>query len=425
MPLSPRSPALLIAAVATATAGVVHAAAAGSHAELPTLSRGFAVAALAQIGWAVAMSARPDRWVLAAGAGLNLAALGTWLASRTVGISFVDGLDTGTTLGLQDGTVIALEVVAVLACLAAVVRPAAARSTPLVPIFAAVMLVATVPAMATPHDHASHDHEATDLALATATPTPTPHDHDHDHDHGSDDSSPVPTPDVAPIDRGYPASFVSWLDTADTPAHRVAAEKLLVETNEAMKAFPDEAAVQAAGYTSIGDGVTGWEHYIHVGLIADPADPRSPGHRVHRAQGAPRRDQAGRVGHVLDAVRVDDGRRPRHRRRPHRVARPSEPVLDRHARRRHHRRHGVVRDGRLPRHPGDDPRLGHRERMRSVRGHRGLARERLRARRPRSLTSVSPDSSSPGPGSGPTATTPRWRRRLLATEVLPAVRADR
>ncbi len=263
-----KSPVLLLAAAASAVAGLVHASAAGSHAELGTLAVLFGLTAIAQLGWAALVVTRDDRAIVFVGIALQMVALGTWLAARTVGISFVDGLDGAQTLGLQDGLAVGLEVVAVLAAGVSLLdRGARALPRPFVPVLAAAMLVAVVPAMATEHDHSSHEHDDT-AEVAAGEDTGT-----HDgHDDGHDDA-PADTDDVIPTsaELGYPAEFASWLDTAETPGQRDAAEKLLVETTEAMKAFPDEAALQAAGYVSIGDGGTGWEHYIHVGLIADPA----------------------------------------------------------------------------------------------------------------------------------------------------------
>ncbi|WP_436794125.1 hypothetical protein [Actinospongicola halichondriae] len=260
-----KSPVLLLAAAASAVAGLVHASAAGSHAELGTLAVLFGLTAIAQLGWAALAVTRDERAVVFAGIALQTIALGTWIAARTVGISFVDGLDGAQTLGLQDGLAVGLELVAIVAAGVSLLDIGArALPRPLVPVLATAMLIAVVPAMATEHDHSSHAHDGAELATDDGTA--------HDDGHDDDDTGDTPD-DVVPTasELGYPAAFVSWLDTAETPDQRAAAEKLLVDTTEAMKAFPDEAAVQAAGYTSIGDGGTGWEHYINVGLIADPA----------------------------------------------------------------------------------------------------------------------------------------------------------
>ena len=87
------SPALVVAAACSASAGMVHAAMAGSHAEHRLLAISFGVTALLQVAWAVAVLVRTaSRPVVLAGVGLQIAALGAWLASRSVGIGFVDGL---------------------------------------------------------------------------------------------------------------------------------------------------------------------------------------------------------------------------------------------------------------------------------------------------------------------------------------------
>ncbi len=264
-----RASLLHLAAAASAIAGLVHAAAAGSHSALPTLATLFGLTAVAQVAWAAIAVQRGGRKVAAVGAVIQAGAIGTWLVARTVGISFVDGLDGEQTLGLQDGLAVGLEVVALAAAGLVVLRPAVgAIARPVLPVLAAVMLVAAVPAMTTQHDHSGGDHGDADGELVAAGDGHGDGHTDHDADQpaAGDDEIVAAAADVP-----YPAEFVSFLDTAATPEQRTRAEELLVETTEAMKAFPDEAALQAAGYISIGDGATGWEHYINVGLIADPA----------------------------------------------------------------------------------------------------------------------------------------------------------
>ena len=277
-------PLLVVAVAASAAAGLVHAAAAGSHADLRTLSALFAVVAVLQLGWAALAWTRPRPAVVVAGAAVQAVALATLLASRTVGISFVDGLDAGGSVGFQELFVGGLEVVALVAALASIRVPASSArlASRAAGVFAAAVLLAAVPAMASPHehDHGADDHDHVDVAAGSdathvhdeADTSTSPDEHDHtgdavdtaEHDHATE---AAPTDEDLP----YPASFAAWLDTADTPEHRAAAEKLLVDTTEAMQAFPDEAAVQAAGFVSIGDGATGWEHYINVDRIMNPA----------------------------------------------------------------------------------------------------------------------------------------------------------
>ena len=273
-------PALGVAAGASAAAGLVHAAAAGSHADLTTLSRLFALTALLQVGWAVAVVVRPSRALAVVGGVVNLGALVAWGVAATVGIGWIEGLEGGQAVGLQDGTTVLLEAVAVVAVVAGLVLPAPAQRLrlPVVPVLAALALVAAVPAMATPHghsgDHADDDHAHGEPIADGEVASGDAHDDGHDHATGSGTgevagAAETRTVELTDDDLGYPAAFVEWLDTAPDAAARARAQRLLIATNAAMERFPDEQSLIDAGYTSIGDGRTGWEHYINIGLIAD------------------------------------------------------------------------------------------------------------------------------------------------------------
>ena len=61
-------------------------------------------------------------------------------------------------------------------------------------------------------------------------------------------------------------------DPRVTEAQRAAATELIDTTRAAIAGYADPAAVEAAGYISIGDAPTGYEHYINVGYIADGID---------------------------------------------------------------------------------------------------------------------------------------------------------
>ena len=71
---------------ASAGAGLVHAAAAGSHNGEAEVAWLFAVTAVAQLGWAAFVAVRPWPWLLAAGIALNGACVVAWVLSRTVGL---------------------------------------------------------------------------------------------------------------------------------------------------------------------------------------------------------------------------------------------------------------------------------------------------------------------------------------------------
>ena len=65
-------------------------------------------------------------------------------------------------------------------------------------------------------------------------------------------------------------------------------------------------------YTSIGDSVTGFEHFINVGYIADGRRPRRGQDRVDRVRRQRRRHQDARLSDVHPRTRQHDGHRPRH-----------------------------------------------------------------------------------------------------------------
>jgi hypothetical protein len=80
------SVAFLIAGVSF-VAGVIHIAASIDHyREFPLYTPVFALIAAFQIAWAVTITRRCSRRVLILGVAVNLAIIGLWVASRTVGV---------------------------------------------------------------------------------------------------------------------------------------------------------------------------------------------------------------------------------------------------------------------------------------------------------------------------------------------------
>ncbi|MGQ0843434.1 MAG: hypothetical protein ACT4QF_04810 [Sporichthyaceae bacterium] len=106
-------PLVLLAALASAGAGAVHVAVAPEHRDwAPSVVFFFALGAF-QILWAVGYALRPtSRPLLLVGVAVNVAAFGTWMLSRTVGMPF------GPKQG-QAETVARTDVIAVLLGLAA------------------------------------------------------------------------------------------------------------------------------------------------------------------------------------------------------------------------------------------------------------------------------------------------------------------
>ncbi|MDZ7679908.1 MAG: hypothetical protein U5K29_15320 [Acidimicrobiales bacterium] len=64
---------------------------------------------------------------------------------------------------------------------------------------------------------------------------------------------------------------ISLYDPRVTPEQRHAARQLIDDTRAGMERFTDIDRVIAEGYLSIGDGVTGFEHFVHPGYRADDA----------------------------------------------------------------------------------------------------------------------------------------------------------
>jgi hypothetical protein len=160
-------PAVVVAAVGSAAAGLVHAAAAGNHQGDSLLVWMFSACAAAQLGWgwAASVAPRPRRSLLLTGLVINGGAFLVWAASRTVGIGFIDSLKVREEVGTQDLTAALFAAVSVAAIVCILVRPAV-RSA-LAPGWPAALAVCAfllvLPALAAGHEHAggAHDHLAT------------------------------------------------------------------------------------------------------------------------------------------------------------------------------------------------------------------------------------------------------------------------
>ena len=174
---------LAIPAIASAAAGVLHATAAGIHADHPDLSRLFVVLAVAQAGAAIFGFVRPGKWAALGLIAVNVLAVAGWLVTRLTGISWIDGLEVAERPQLADSITAALAAIAVVGAGVALVERAPAASTRAVTIAAILAGVLVVPglAAATDHDHGAHEH------LETASGTAADgHDHGAGHDHATD-----------------------------------------------------------------------------------------------------------------------------------------------------------------------------------------------------------------------------------------------
>jgi hypothetical protein len=360
------------AAVASLGAGAVHATAVGAHGEHRAAAIVFGLVALAQVGWgAAALAGRAPRWLAWAGLAVNGGAIAGWLLAKTVGITFVAGLDAPEAPEFADTAAAFLALVAVGGTVAWLtgadeaaprwVRPAHAPLTG-----AAALLVLTAMVATGGHSHAGgHDggqahgeehahgegesaaaHEHADGAHDDHDAAAGDHDHDDDHDdhdgaggasgghdhragsggrHGhdggsggdhdhSDDAGPAdpgdpgghgdhgphapghdpdphmpgdpghdePPPGGRPYDATLPVDLGGFPGV--TAEQQASAEALVTATLTELPRFADPADAVDAGYRSIGDGFTGYEHYVNWPLLSDGRilDARYPESLVYR-----------------------------------------------------------------------------------------------------------------------------------------------
>jgi hypothetical protein len=247
--------AVALAGLASVGAGVVHAGAIGGHAEHPTLARTFAACAIAQVVWGLLALTRPRRALWWLGAVGSLAVVGAWVATRTTGIGFVDGLEAAESPGFADTACAALGFVAAVAAVVVarrgtdrdVAMPSFAPSALGVPALAVAVLA--VPAL---------------VVSATST-----------HAHGSA-VAPKPYDATLPVDLGGVPGV--------SKRQRERAEQLVTDTLRDLPRFADVATARAEGYRSIGDALTGFEHYLKWSLVEDDTilDPRAPESLVYK-----------------------------------------------------------------------------------------------------------------------------------------------
>ncbi len=255
------------AGLASVGAGAIHLAAAGIHAEHPTLARIFVIMGALQLVAGLVLALGGGRPAAGAVAAVNVAAVGGWALTRTVGISWIDGLQASEQPQFADTVCAALGVTA--SVLAAVVLVRGARHAPRIGLVAPGSLVGviSVAAMLTAATHV-HSHDDTATGDATA------------HVHGTETTTwPRPFDPTQPIDfSGVPGV---------TPEQQARAETLVASTLQDLPQFADVTKVGALGFISIGDAGTGFEHYINIAYIRDDAflDPNKPESLVYEVDG--------------------------------------------------------------------------------------------------------------------------------------------
>lgn len=162
--------ATVFAASLSIGAGVIHLAVAAGHLQpLGDLALGFYWAALFQIAFAAVLLGRPtSRQLARVGVGINLALIGAWAWSRTIGLPTIPG--GPESIGMADATTVVFEVllVSLLAARVAVRggghldrRPAASLAAIAAPVLVAgIALVLLTTSIAVTDGLAGHGHAA-------------------------------------------------------------------------------------------------------------------------------------------------------------------------------------------------------------------------------------------------------------------------
>jgi hypothetical protein len=252
------------AGLASVGAGAIHLAAAGIHAEHPTLARIFVIMGAVQViaGLVLALGGgRPAASVVAV---VNGAAVGGWILTRTVGISWIQGLEDSESPQFADTVCAALGAIAV--ALAVVVLVRGARQAPRVGLVVPGSLVGVI-SVAAMLTGATHVHSHDDGAAGA-------------HVHATDTTTwPRPFDPTQPIDLSGVAGV--------TPEEQARAETLVASTLQDLPQFADVTKVGALGFKSIGDADSGFEHYINFANIRDDSflDPNKPESIVYKVDG--------------------------------------------------------------------------------------------------------------------------------------------
>jgi hypothetical protein len=282
---------LRLAAIASLGAGAIHAAAIGAHAGERQTVVTFLVVAVLQLGWGALALVRNDRWLVLLGAAVNAGIVAGWAMAKTSGINFIDGLEPTESVQLADGAAAALAAVAAVAALASTVDRRGLLSA--LPARAALTLGLVALTIAGLNTTGNHSHGGGE-GHAHGEDAAAPHEHGgdasgpsttHTHDGGTDEHEDEPHVEAKPYDPAKP------IDLSGTPGvteeEQARAENIIAVTLADLPRWADPAAAEADGFRSIGDGVTGYEHYVNWAYLNDGKvlDPDHPESLVYRHEG--------------------------------------------------------------------------------------------------------------------------------------------
>lgn len=266
---------LLLAGAASVSAGAIHAAAIGTHAEHPQAAKGFAVIALLQVAWGVAALAWPGRRLAVVGLALNGSLVVGWAAAKRYGLGFIDGLDVAEPIQFADALCAALALYATLEAAAFALRPRVTHGRPWLANFSASLLIAAaLPGMIQAGNHV-HEHGDSHASVVVVDGTATL----------TTAAAAVP---AKPYDPTKPLDFGGT--SGVTEEQQARAENLVAITLIRLPQWADPAVAEAAGFHTIGDGLTGFEHLINWSFVEDDKvlDPDYPEALVYNTRSGKR-----------------------------------------------------------------------------------------------------------------------------------------
>lgn len=266
------------AGLASVGAGAIHLVAAGIHAEHPSLARIFVILGAAQVIAGLVLALGAGRVAGSIVAAVNIVAVGGWALTRTVGIPWVRGLEGAEWPQITDTLCAVLGTIAFV--LAVIVMLRGVRQAPRVGLVApgalvgVISVVAMLTGVAHVHRHEAAGHVRGDTVAGATSGA------DADHGHGVD-SSVWPRP----FDPDQPIDFAGVPGV--TPEQQARAETLVASTLQDLPRFADVTEMGALGFTSIGDAVSGFEHYVNKAYVGDEAflDPNKPESLVYQVDG--------------------------------------------------------------------------------------------------------------------------------------------
>jgi hypothetical protein len=322
------------AAYASIGAGLIHGVAVGLHADHESLARVFMALTFVQVGWGIIAISRLQWAVVLGGFAINGTAVVGWILTRTSGISFISGLEIAEKPQPADtlGALLAAAAIgaslwawyrrdvpaketqhlnAVYLCSAitlcalwsvtghvhAHVQDVALTDSGLIVTADGVILspstiapdeistsTSTVPALLSTTDSVATKKKTVIAAPSTVVNTTTT---TVNHSHALTTAQALAAASGWP--RPYdPANPIDFSGIGGVTAEQAARATALIQS--AQRDLPKYAKVSDAeknGYVSIGDGVTGFEHYMKYSLLNDGRvlDTTAPESLVYEVKG--------------------------------------------------------------------------------------------------------------------------------------------